>query len=131
MKLDDEIKVSLERKESKQDIMLKRSTASGKGYSIQYEGREVGQLAMKQKDTEITISTLHLLPEYQGRGIGSAVIKHIISEARSHRFSVGLEVLKSSPARHLYERLGFRIINETEICYLMRLANTHYPPQSS
>ena len=121
MKLDDEIWISSERTEGKQDLLLKRSPAPGKGHTIQYEGREVGLLTIKQEETEINIVTLQLLPEYQGRGIGSAVIKHILSEANSHRCSVGIEVLKISPARKLYERLGFKITSETEASYLMRV----------
>ncbi|MBI3714528.1 MAG: GNAT family N-acetyltransferase [Betaproteobacteria bacterium] len=45
-----------------------------------------------------------VLPEYQGRGIGSAIIRHLIEAAR-----VDVVMLYAAPGKErFYERVGFR-----------------------
>ncbi|WP_192458074.1 GNAT family N-acetyltransferase [Musicola keenii] len=51
-------------------------------------------------------------PDYQHRGIGGMLISDVIARAAKHHHPVVLSVLKSNPARKLYERLGFRITSE-------------------
>jgi GNAT superfamily N-acetyltransferase len=48
-------------------------------------------------------------PECRGKGIGAAMIDRIASDARSEGArAIELRVGDTSPARHLYERAGFR-----------------------
>jgi ribosomal-protein-alanine N-acetyltransferase len=60
---------------------------------------------------EIHINNVAILPEYRGRGMGTAVLQHILAEARrlgARRAT--LEVRASNAgARRLYERLGFYV----------------------
>ena len=76
-------------------------------------------------DRRRTAQVLHdyaakILPEYQNRGVGSAVIRDVLAQAQAEGLSVGLQVLKVNPARRLYERLGFSLVGETATHYLMR-----------
>ena len=64
--------------------------------------------------------TIEILPEYQNRGVGSAVIRDVLAQAQAEGLPVGLQVLKVNPARRLYERLGFNVVGETATHYLMR-----------
>lgn len=65
---------------------------------------------------------IQLAPEVQGRGIGEALIRRLVDEARSAGAALTLHVLHANPARRLYERLGFRIVAHGEHDYLMKLA---------
>jgi ribosomal protein S18 acetylase RimI-like enzyme len=52
--------------------------------------------------------SIALLPEYRNKGLGTRMIRTVISLAQEHYKGLSLSVVESSPARHLYERLGFR-----------------------
>lgn len=84
------------------------------------DGKNVGVIAVEWRETDAFIANIEILPEQQGRGLGAAVIAHVIEEADAHDFPVRLQVLKINPARRLYERLGFVVTGETETHWLMR-----------
>ncbi|MBV6699539.1 GNAT family N-acetyltransferase [Kitasatospora aureofaciens] len=59
----------------------------------------------------------------QGRGLGTAVLRHILAEADAEGVPVRLDVLQGSAARRLYERHGFVLEHEDPIdVYLVRPA---------
>jgi ribosomal protein S18 acetylase RimI-like enzyme len=82
---------------------------------IQIEGRDAGVLAVKQGEGKTHIELLEIMPDFQKRGVGTAVINDICSQAFLRNHVVTLNVLKSNiPARRLYERLGFTKVREEE-----------------
>ncbi len=84
------------------------------------DGKNVGVIAVEWREIDAFIANIEILPEYQGRGLGAAVIAHVIEEANARDFPVRLQALKINPARRLYERLGFVVTGETETHMLMR-----------
>jgi ribosomal protein S18 acetylase RimI-like enzyme len=79
---------------------------------IEREGRPAGALWLESKPDSIYVHELQVLPEYQGLGIGTTVIRHLIDGASSKNVSVTLSVLAANPrAKRLYERLGQRLLN--------------------
>jgi len=87
---------------------------------IVVNGEDAGDLQVELAESELFISNIHILPEYQGRGIGTAVLRDILHEASRAGLPVGLRVLKGNPARCLYERIGFTLVDETDTHYYMR-----------
>ncbi len=72
---------------------------------------------------EIPSLAISLLPEYRGKGIGTALLKDMLVLLREKGYSqVSLSVQKDNYAVKLYRKLGFRIYRETDNEYLM-LAN--------
>ncbi|WP_414645504.1 GNAT family N-acetyltransferase [Arthrobacter sp. LAR12-1-1.1] len=65
-----------------------------------------GVIAVRPESDEKWIEHFYLAPEYQGQGLGSAVLRHVLEAKRDHR-PFRLTVLQGSPARRLYERTGF------------------------
>ncbi|MFE6865309.1 GNAT family N-acetyltransferase [Kitasatospora sp. NPDC057692] len=51
----------------------------------------------------------YLSPAYQGRGLGTAVLRHVLARADAARVPVRLVVVQGSAARRLYERHGFTV----------------------
>lgn len=70
--------------------------------------------------SEFYLDTLAVLPEYRGRGIASQLLNASIARARAIGKPAGLLVDKTNPnARRLYEKIGFRKVNERPFCYVM------------
>ena len=78
-------------------------------------GRPVGRMIFDRKGPDITFLDIALLPEYQNRNIGTTLIQFLLQEATNAQKSVVLHVLRSNRAARLYERMGFKIVNEDEV----------------
>ncbi len=76
------------------------------------EGCLVGTVSIANSESprhSLHLFALDVGPEWQGRGIGTAIIGHVLAEAnRRGRRLVFLEVRVDNRARRLYHRLGFR-----------------------
>ena len=83
------------------------------------DGEDVGVLRLEMRNTEIFLASILIMPAYQGRGLGTAVVKDVLIQGKRMGLPVKLQVLKVNPARRLYERLGFAVIGETETHYQM------------
>src|SRR5579862_7652040 len=49
---------------------------------ILLEGREVGVLRMEWREGMVALSNLQILPEEQGRGLGTLILSHLLDLAR-------------------------------------------------
>ena len=83
-------------------------------------GQDIGAIRVARRAADIDLSSIELLPAYQGQGIGTQLITTLIAEAHQAGIPLTLQVLKVNPARRLYERLGFSTCGETATHYLMR-----------
>ncbi len=60
---------------------------------------------------ELSITTFE---PFQGRGFGSALLDHLIAEARTVRIAaISLSVEDGNRARNLYERVGFEVVGRS------------------
>jgi ribosomal protein S18 acetylase RimI-like enzyme len=84
------------------------------------DGKDIGMLLVERRDEEVFLGVIEILPAYQRRGIGTELIRSVLTAAFSAGIPVTLQVLKVNPARRLYERLGFGVVGETETHYLMK-----------
>jgi ribosomal protein S18 acetylase RimI-like enzyme len=77
-------------------------------------GRDAGLLHVEREAREFFLANIQILPEFQNRGLGSAVVRDVLEDARASGLTVRLQVLKTNPAaRRLYERLGFVVFDLT------------------
>ncbi|WP_120510673.1 GNAT family N-acetyltransferase [Photobacterium salinisoli] len=90
---------------------------------VELEGTPIG--LFKAKFDEALnywyIIQIQIEPSYQGLQIGSRLIQGLIEQARRTGASVGLSVIKTNPAKHLYLRLGFNVVDESGVEHLMEL----------
>ena len=71
------------------------------------DGRVVGFAAYA--DDELTWMYVH--PAHQGRGVGTALLRHLVDHATAEGVErIELTVLDGNPARRLYEREGFTLV---------------------
>ena len=88
---------------------------------IQFCGTDVGFLATSRSPDTLKVNQLYILPEYQGRGIGSACMTRVLDDASLRQMPVVLQVLKVNPRGvTFYQRLGFIIVGETTTHFLMK-----------
>jgi GNAT superfamily N-acetyltransferase len=72
-------------------------------------GRLIGWLRSQMCDSMCMISRVSVAPDWQGRGVGSALLQEIEDIHRSDVQTMGLRVgERSNAARRLYERHGYR-----------------------
>lgn len=71
-------------------------------------------------DDETPSLAISLYKEYRGFGIGTAMMKKILTLLKSHGYSqVSLSVQKANYAVKLYLKVGFEIVKENEEEYIM------------
>jgi len=75
----------------------------------QWTGAEKGYGYVSPTIPELSVA---LLPEYRNLGLGSRMIITVISMAQGRYLGLSLSVVASSPARRLYERLGFQKVGQ-------------------
>lgn len=72
------------------------------------DGQPCGKIRALRTPQQIELSDIALLPEFQGQGIGSRLIRDLQSEATQAGKSLRLRVRwDNEGARRLYARLGF------------------------
>jgi GNAT superfamily N-acetyltransferase len=87
---------------------------------IMANGVDVGWIQQREDCGAISLGSIYVTPEMQGKGIGTRVIQTLLDLGRQHSQPVTLAVMKINPAFALYERLGFRITHEDEHKLYMR-----------
>ena len=80
---------------------------------IELGGEAVGRLRVVREAQRLELSGIQLYPRVQGRGIGTALVEALKSEAATSGLPLELSVEHDNPrARALYERLGFEKIGQ-------------------
>ena len=70
---------------------------------------DVGLLEIHVHPDRWHLRRLYVAPAWQGRGIGSLVLREVLREAGQAAFRVCLSALEVDPARAFYERHGFGV----------------------
>ena len=87
---------------------------------ITLDGADIGWVEAADTGAEIFLKQIYLLPARQQLGIGTQIMKLLLKEWELTQRPIVLGVLKNNPARRLYERLGFAVVGETDMKFLMR-----------
>jgi len=68
-------------------------------------------VTIEEPSNAYSIAELHVDPTYRSRGIGGAMLKYAEEQARHQGCRLmSLTTHIANPARHLYERHGFRVV---------------------
>jgi ribosomal protein S18 acetylase RimI-like enzyme len=82
---------------------------------IQSDKQDIGLLVVEDEEDAIRLAEIEILPDWQGRGIGSSIVRWLMQEAAKAEKPLTLRVLHiNERARALYERLGLRPFKEIE-----------------
>ncbi len=102
--------------EEEQRRMHQRRFVSQDFQVIVAAGVDAGILAVSHEPDCLRINQLVVLPEYQGKGVGTTCMTQVLDDATRRGLPVRLQVLKvNRQAPGFYRRLGFRIVGEDDI----------------
>lgn len=72
------------------------------------------------ENNESVISLFYIDKNYQGKGIGTKILKDQLEFDKQNKRNTILQVYKENPAQFLYKKVGFEIYQETDTHYKMR-----------
>lgn len=79
----------------------------------------VGRLYLHDGADECRLLDITLLPEFRGQGVGTALLRMVLTRAAGEGKAVRLHVEGFNPALRLYERLGFVQLEERGVYRFM------------
>ncbi|MGW7511962.1 GNAT family N-acetyltransferase [Streptomyces massasporeus] len=82
-------------------------------------GTFAGSVTLRPSESGHWLEHFYLAPALQGRGLGSAVLRSLLTRTDTSGDLVRLNVLVGSPARRLYERHGFTVETQDAIDVFM------------
>ncbi|WP_395376854.1 GNAT family N-acetyltransferase [Marinicella sp. W31] len=75
---------------------------------IQQLKEPIGRIYLDRDDTSICLIDIALLPEHKGQGIGTQLLKELLTEAQRDNKKVTIHVENFNPAYHWYVKHGFQ-----------------------
>jgi len=81
---------------------------------IEVDGLAVGSYLVQYHTEYLYFGRFFLLPQYQGKGIGSQVLKDVIEIAAQKSLPIKLCYLQGNRVGQLYKRLGFEVTGQDE-----------------
>lgn len=83
----------------------------GAAWLRRWSGDERGYGFVEEATPELSMS---VLPGHRGQGIGTRLLRRLLSAARRRFAAVSLSVSRLNPARRLYEREGFVPVGQSD-----------------
>ena len=115
--------------EQKNAFALMQCMAQLSEYKIKFPGaafqvivfnkRNAGRFYTWENDSEIRLIDITLLPQFRGKGIGTALLRDLLKRSEKVQKKISLHVDPDNPALHVYLRLGFIHIKNNGRHYYM------------
>ena len=87
-------------------------------YTINFEDKKIGFYQGETLESgDYEIGNICIIPEYQGKGIGTLVLKDVLEKHNNQ--NIHIQYFKQNPVGILYARLGFVHKDETNYHYQM------------
>lgn len=98
---------------------LRATIRPGHDQIVASGGRAIGVLGVTREPHRLWLRRIQLLPDCQGRGLGTAILGAILAQGQRAALPVFLRVRRDNPAVRLYQRLGFRITGKDDAKFEM------------
>ena len=91
---------------------------------INFRGKRVGFVVVKVLKDELKLDHLYILPEFQGQGVGSAVLTMIFAQADARGSNIRVGALRESDSNRFYLQRNFKLVERAQWDnYYLRLPN--------
>ena len=81
---------------------------------VRVDGEAIGCQCIREEGDALVLERLHLMPAWQGRGLGTKLLRAFVERASREGRAARLQVFRTNPARALYARIGFQTIDVGE-----------------
>src|SRR5688500_8878665 len=105
--------------EARQDRFFASEWADGKLEIVEVDGVPCGYVRIEERDDDFHVREIVIHPHFQGRGIGTGVLRETQERARAKGVPIVLGTFLTNRAADLYQRLGFQETGRTETHVLM------------
>jgi GNAT superfamily N-acetyltransferase len=113
---DDAMKRSfVEHQYTAQDAFYRGEYHGSMQHVIVFEGEPAGRLYLHRNPDEIAILDMAVLRQFRRKGIATAIVKRLQSEAEAHGVSVRIFIETFNPAGSLFSKLGFDVTDHDEV----------------
>lgn len=79
------------------------------------DGVPIGYQVVEKRDDHWFLDEIAVIAGERNRGVGAELVRGIMDAARAANMPVRLNCLHVNPARHLYDRLGFRVFETQDV----------------
>ncbi|MCQ4319489.1 GNAT family N-acetyltransferase [Stutzerimonas stutzeri] len=117
---DEQIATFLSQQFHAQHIYYQTHYPDGEFFIVEHEGRAIGRLYLFWGPTSLNLIDITLLPDFQGRGIGTALIEDQLHKVDEQGLGVDLFVEPYNPAQRLYARMGFYLNGDSGVYQRLR-----------
>lgn len=76
---------------------------------VEVAGERVGYVIVLREADHWSLDEIAVAAAHQCRGLGTQLLREVMTEAQAAGMPIRLSVLNINPARELYRRLGFRV----------------------
>ena len=87
---------------------------------VTLDGSDAGWVQTIRQEEALFVGQIIVERRFQRRGIGTEIMRRLISDAAQIGLPLCLSVVKINPARRLYQRLGFQITHEDDRKFYMK-----------
>jgi GNAT superfamily N-acetyltransferase len=108
-----------------QDADYRRNYPDAQYSIIEVQGVPAGRLYVDRCSKEIRIIDIALIPEHRRTGIGTKLLRALQDEARAAGKTLTIHVEKFNPALRLYQRFGFRQIEDKGVYLFLEWNSEH------
>ncbi|KNG93141.1 hypothetical protein ATO11_13460 [Pseudaestuariivita atlantica] len=108
--------------EATRDFLKSQFALQKRGYATSYpgatytilqvDGIDGGRLTVDRQSDCLRLIDLLIASEWQGRGLGTDILRALMHEAQGGKVPLRLSVAKGNPVQQLYARLGFRVTGD-------------------
>jgi GNAT superfamily N-acetyltransferase len=91
----------------------------GRYQIVSRDNEDIGCVDVWDEADQFQLNILYLMPSAQNQGIGTLLMRDVLSRADAAGKPVRLRVLRPNPARQFYERFGFVITEEVPERFFM------------
>jgi len=102
-----------------QQAHYRQNYPSGEHLIILLDGEAIGRLYVAEIAAEIRIIDVTILPEHRNAGIGTPLIRRLMETAAAVGKPLRIYVESFNRSLQLFERLGFRKIDESGYSYFL------------
>ena len=89
---------------------------------ILFDDRPVGRMLLDRGPEIHTLVDIVIGSQHRGKGIGTVILRAVCTEAELMRKPLRLQVEVRNRAKDLYRRLGFRLIDDQLVTWVMERA---------